>query len=101
MLALNYLFAEGYISPSITMILNSISPQNYGFATSVNNLVFTIAGSIATISLNAVNQHYDIDNHPHRSGYIICAFACFAYVGAIPFFVLAGKEYSALKVRER
>ena len=48
MLGLEYLFAESWLGPSITMVINTISPQNKGFAVSAYLFFATVAGTIAT-----------------------------------------------------
>lgn len=48
MLGLEYLFAESWLGPSITMVINTISPENKGFAVSAYLFVATVGGTIAT-----------------------------------------------------
>lgn len=48
MLALEYLFAEGWVGPAITMVINVISPENKGFAVSAFLFCCTVAGTIST-----------------------------------------------------
>jgi hypothetical protein len=47
-LALEYLVAECWVSPAITMVLNTISPDNKGFAVSAYLFCCTIAGTLST-----------------------------------------------------
>jgi hypothetical protein len=47
MLGLEYLFAESWLGPSITMVINTISPENKGFAVSAYLFFPTLAGTIA------------------------------------------------------
>lgn len=47
-LALEYLNAECWFSPAIAMVLNTISPENRGFAVSAYIFCCTIAGTFAT-----------------------------------------------------
>ena len=53
-LALEYLFAESWIGPAITMVINTISPENKGFAVSAFLFFATIAGMISTTTLGAL-----------------------------------------------
>lgn len=48
MLALEYLCAENWIAPAITMLINTISPENKSFAVSAFLFFCTIGGTIAT-----------------------------------------------------
>ena len=48
MLGVNYLFAEAWGSPAITMLMDSISLQNMGFAVSAYLFMTTISGMIST-----------------------------------------------------
>lgn len=54
MLALEYLFAEGWVGPAITMIVNTISPDNKGFAVSAFLFMATVAGTISVALLGAL-----------------------------------------------
>jgi MFS family permease len=47
-LGLEYLFAECWIGPAITMVVNTISPDNKGFAVSAFLFFATVAGTIST-----------------------------------------------------
>lgn len=51
MLGLEYLVAECWISPVITMIINTISPENKAFGTSAFLFLSTISGTISTTLL--------------------------------------------------
>ena len=59
MLAIEYLFAESWMSPSITMVINSISPENKGFASSAYIFMATIAGTISTLLLGLLANWFD------------------------------------------
>jgi hypothetical protein len=48
MLGAEYLVAESWLGPSITMVINTISPENKGFAVSAYLFFATVAGTIAT-----------------------------------------------------
>jgi len=47
-LGLEYLVAEGWVGPAITMVINVISPENKGFAVSAFLFCCTVAGTIST-----------------------------------------------------
>jgi hypothetical protein len=50
-LALEYLVAECWVSPAITMVVNTISSENKGFAVSAYLFCCTVAGTISTYML--------------------------------------------------
>lgn len=50
-LAIEYLLAEGWVGPAITMVINVISNENKGFAVSAFLFCCTIAGTISTALL--------------------------------------------------
>ena len=94
MLGLEYLFAESWLGPSITMVINTISPKNKGFAVSAYLFFATVAGTIATELLSVLQTHFDAKHHPPLYGYILFAFVLFSYAGSIPFMWLAGRHYT-------
>lgn len=63
MLALEYLFAEGWVGPAITMVINTISPENKGFAVAGFLFCCTVAGTLSTIIFNYFLDVYDAKNH--------------------------------------
>ena len=96
-----YLFAECWSSPAITMLINAISPENKGFAVSAYLFFTTISGTISTFLLGQFIQTYDLKDHKERYGYILCAFVFFAYLGSGPFFFLAGNSYKQHLVKKQ
>ena len=48
MLAINYITAEAWGSPAITMLQDSVSPKNLGFSVSAYLFFTTISGMLAT-----------------------------------------------------
>lgn len=99
-LFLEYLTAECWNAPAITMILNTISPDNKGYAVSVYSFFATMSGTVSTALLGSFESTYSVNLYPERYGYILFAFVCFSYLGSVPFFVLAGRSYTALNKRE-
>ena len=100
MLALEYLCAENWIAPAITMLINTISPKNKSFAVSAFLFFCTIGGTVATAVAQVLFESFDVSNNRQRSGYILCVLVLFSYLGSIPFFFLAGKSYTAFKRKE-
>jgi MFS family permease len=97
-LALEYLGAECWFAAAITMVLNTITPSNKGYAVSTFLLFSTLAGSLSTYVLGKFADSYDCANNPDRYGYILFIFVVISYAGAIPFFILAGNSYNEFKV---
>ena len=63
-LGLEYLFAECWVGPAITMVVNTTSPENKGFAVSAYLFVATVCGTISTALLGALAKAFDADNNP-------------------------------------
>jgi len=99
-LALEYLFAEGWVGPAITMIVNTVTPQNKGFAVSAFLFTATAAGSLSNFLLGTLLDRYDAKSNPALYGHFLCGFVVFSYLGSLPFFWLAGKHYKIFKERE-
>lgn len=96
-IALEYFFAESWIGPAITMVLNTISSKNKGFAVSAFLFFATIFGTISTALLGQLNIAYDAKNNPKYYGYILAYFVVIPYACSIPFFWLAGRNYTHIK----
>ena len=64
MLGLNYLFAEAWGSPAITMLMDTTSPENMGFAVSAYLFLTTISGMFSTALLGWVQNYYDASENP-------------------------------------
>jgi hypothetical protein len=54
MLGLNYLFAEAWGSPAITMLQDSVDPTMIGFCISAFMFFNTMAGMLATALLGQI-----------------------------------------------
>ncbi len=112
-IALEYLTAECWSAPAITMLINTISPQNKGFAVSAYLFCATIGGTISTALLGVLNEEVVMKDamgnpcfgpdgkaapcRPEWYGYGLMIFVAFAYIGSVPFFFLAGRNYKAYK----
>lgn len=101
MLALEYLCAENWIAPAITMLMNTISAENKGFGVSAYLFFCTLGGTVATGIAQPIFNAFDVSDHPERSGYILCVLVLISYLGSIPFFLLAGHTYTAYKLKEK
>ena len=100
-LAMEYLVAECWVSPAITMVMNTISPENKGFAVSAYLFCCTIAGTFSTWLLGQLQTSLKVDDkenpRPDLYGKILCYFVLISYGGSIPFFYLSGREYTKVK----
>jgi MFS family permease len=99
-LALEYFFAESWIGPAITMVIDTISPENKGFAVSAFLFFATISGTISTTILGKINVAQDAAEHPEIYGRNLAYWVSIAYLVSCPFFWLAGRTYTAKKVRD-
>lgn len=98
-LGLEYLVAESWLSPCITMVLNTVSPTNKGFAVSAFLFFATIAGTISTTLAGILQSSLDTKKpgREYLNGWILCFFVLFSYGGSIPFMWKAGKSYTKFK----
>ena len=99
-LALEYLFAECWIGPTITMILGVVSNKNKGFAVGAFLFFASIFGMIATSVMGSISEKQDTKTHPSRAGYILVISVCCGYGLSLPFFLIAGWKFRALKLKE-
>jgi hypothetical protein len=97
---MEYLVAECWVSPAITMVMNTISPDNKGFAVSAYLFCCTIAGTFSTWLLGKLQESYDVDDNPELYGKILFYFVLISYGGSLPFFYLSGREYTKVKKAE-
>jgi len=95
-LGLEYLFAESWLSPCITMMMNTVAPENKGFAVSAFLFFATVAGTISTTLAGAIQSGMKTSEpgKEYLNGWILCFFVLFSYGGSIPFMLLAGKSYT-------
>ena len=68
MLALKYIFSEGWEGPSITMIVNAISPENKGLGVSAFLFCSIIMGTVALYLLGYLEDKYDAYDHEYLYG---------------------------------
>ena len=94
MLGLNYLFAEAWGSPAITMLQDSVDPSMIGFCISAFMFFNTMAGMFATFALGEIQQWMDAENNLSVYGNTLFLFLMISYIGCCPFYYLAGLHYS-------
>lgn len=97
MLAIEFLLAEGWIGPTISMIVTTISPQNKGYSIGAFYFLATVAGTISNFSVNFCLNYFNADKNKSLYGTIIMIFVVSSYTLSIPFFYLAGIEYTKFK----
>lgn len=100
-LGMSYLVAECWISPTITMVISTISPENKGLAVSIYYFCVTVAETISTALLGWMLKYFDAQSHKEMYGYLLCAFVAFSYIGSVPFFYLAGRSYKHQMLKEK
>jgi hypothetical protein len=99
-LALEYIVAECWTSPAITMLINCLSPEAKATGVSVYLMILTASGTISTAVLGILNGKYDTENHPERYGYILGLFVIIPYMLSLPCFYVAGRYYKSFKEKE-
>lgn len=96
-----YLFAECWSSPAITMLINAISPSNKGFAVSAYLFFTTLAGTLSTFLCGQFAETWKFKENPSYYGYTLCAMVFFSYLGSVPFFILAGNSYKKILLKKK
>lgn len=69
MLALEYLFAEGWVGPAITMVVNTISPENKGLCVGAYLFCCTFGGTLSPIIYNKLVDHYEASKEENKHLY--------------------------------
>ena len=101
MLAMEYLCAENWIAPAITMLINTISTENKAFGVSAYLFFCTLGGTVATAIAQPLFNHFGVKENPQYSGRILACLVTFSYIGSIPFFYLGGRTYTKFKLEEK
>ena len=99
-LAFNFLFGAGFLGPAVTMVINTVSPENKGFAVNAFLFFATMAGLISTTIFGVLADSYDAKNNPKYYGYLLSFFVVIPGMLSIPFFYLAGISYREFKLVE-
>ena len=99
MLCVNYITAESWGSPTITMLQDVTPSETIGFSISAYLFLTTISGMVGTAALSMVNNVTGAATNPAKYGYNLAIFSFIAYAGSLPFFYLAGRSY-VQKMRE-
>ena len=81
------------------MLQELFPAQIAGVAVGVYMLMGAFSGSIATLLLGVLGDHYKIDDHPDRIGYLLTIFVLFSYLGCFPCFLVAAHRFRAFRKR--
>jgi len=92
-MAVSYLVSECWMSPAVTMMQNTVKPEQTGSVVSGFLFYLTIAGCISTVVLNYFANLLGAPGAPHIYGKLIFAWSLFGYLASIPCFWIAGKHY--------
>ena len=75
-------------------MMDTISPENMGFAVSAYLFMTTISGMVSTFILGWIQNYFHADLQPELYGTTLAGFMLFSYLGCVPAFWIAGKRYS-------
>ena len=92
-MGLKYFLAEGWMSPSITMMQATVKPEEQGSIVSAWLFYNTLVGCFSTILLGAVANALGAPSNPMIYGYLIFGWNLIGKLGSIPFFLRGGREY--------
>eukprot|EP00347_Sterkiella_histriomuscorum_P024287 403331654 len=91
-----YLTAEVWYGIIFSMI-NQIFPSEFqGQAIAAFQLLGCLAGALGTFFLGLLGDHFQVDDYPHRFGYILGTTVLISYVGSFPFFLWSGHEFKKI-----
>ena len=99
MMCCHYLISESWLSPSITMLQNTTSVKNQGFAVSVFTFATTVGGLVGTSALGYAQDYFKVTENIDQYGYTLAGALIFAYLTSIPLFLKAGDNYKEFKER--
>lgn len=97
MMCFHYSVSEAWFSPSLTMMQNTTSVKNQGFAVSVFSLGISLGALLGTSSLGYAQEYFQVQTHPEQYGYTLAGFLVFSYLTSIPLFLKAGDNYKKFK----
>ena len=93
MMGLAIFLSGSYFAPAISMMQNSVSPQNSGYVVASYGLVSTLAQTIAPIIFSFFGSYFDIKSNPHLFGPLIAAGIGVPYLISSIFYWRAGNNY--------
>merc|ERR1712137_1484608 len=92
--ALKVLFSGTYSGPAITMIQNTSPQDQQGNVVSVYFFCITLAQTISPVIFGAIANNMGALTNPKLYGPLITSFVGLSYLGSIPFWYMAGKNYN-------
>lgn len=93
LLAVKFLFSEGYMAPTLTMMQNTVKPDQQGSIVSAYLFFLTVAGCMSSVLIGQLANVFGAAANPFIYGKLIFAGSLVGYLGSIPAFWLAGKSY--------
>lgn len=91
--ALKVLFSGTYSGPAITMIQNTSPQDQQGNVVSVYFFCITLAQTVSPVIFGQIANRMGCLTNPALYGPLITTFVGLSYLGSIPFWYLAGKNY--------
>ena len=92
-LAIKYLASENWMSPAITMMQATVEPKKQGSIVTAHLFYLTAIGCFSAVSLGVIANWFNAVANPAIYGKLIFGFSMIGYIGAIPSFWRAGKQY--------
>ena len=97
MLFLEYLVAECWLSPAISLIQATIPVNSRGVAISVYLLYITAFGTLSNFLTGVINEAFNSAENPQTKPWILFIVTASGYALSVPCFYLAGRNYCAFK----
>mmetsp|Transcript_10493 Transcript_10493/g.17597 ORF Transcript_10493/g.17597 Transcript_10493/m.17597 type:complete len:159 (-) Transcript_10493:113-589(-) len=97
LLAGHFAISEAWFSPTVTMLQNTTSIKNQGFAVSVWVFGILSGGIFGSTSLGYLQQFMDAANNPSVYGNTLAAFIGGSYLLSVPLFYKAGLKYKEVR----
>lgn len=90
---LEYLICEGYMPPTVAMLLTCVGVENKGIAIGALTFTYTMAGTVATFVNGAMIKAFNGENNPANVGVVIAINTCVSCFFAAVFYWKAGSHY--------
>ena len=92
-LALKVLVSGSWNSPTITMMQNTCKNGTQGSIISAHFFYTTVASTISPILFNGIVKNFNTALNPGIYGILLTIFCGVGYLGSVPFFWKAGREF--------
>lgn len=97
-LAAKVFVSTSWYSPTLTMMQNTTKETNQGQINSAYNFYTTLASTVSPLIFSRIATELDVANNPNLYGTIITGFCVIGYLGSVPFFYKAGREYEKIMI---